>query len=135
MLVLGITGGIESLYEPTKFPSTLGHDAAAVLMEDGKVIAGIEEERINRIKHTKNIWVLSVRFCLESAKKSLEDLDAIAFYFSEDYLNYAIDVNRQLMPELNQITDARHLYQSLFEREFGYTLNRQVFRFITPILL
>jgi carbamoyltransferase len=130
MIILGITGGIESLFDLTTSLGELGHDAAAVLIEHGQVIAGLEEERSNRIKHTSKIWTSSVRFCLESAKKSLEDIDAIAFYASEDFLNDMLKQHQTSMPELNQLSDVRHLYQYLFEREFGYTLNRQVFRFI-----
>ena len=31
----------------------LGHDASAALIRDGQVIADIQEERFNRIKHSR----------------------------------------------------------------------------------
>ena len=131
MLVLGITGGIDPVFESMQvITNGLGHDSAAVLIQDGQVIAGIEEERLNRIKHTNKIWAESVRFCLETANKSLADIDAIAFYVTEDYLNKTLKQYGLRVPLLNQFEDARHLYQYLFEREFGYTVDRSIFRFV-----
>ncbi|WP_340123344.1 carbamoyltransferase [Methylobacter svalbardensis] len=131
MLILGLTGGIDPVFDALDMTNTgLGHDSSAVLIEHGKVIAGIEEERLNRIKHSNKIWASSVRFCLESADKSLDDVDAIAFYASEDFLNNTLKKFRLTTPLLNQFPDVRHLYQYLFEREFGYQLNPQIFRFV-----
>ena len=56
MKVLGIAGGMVSRTsdDPVGFPSIDGywHDAAAVLMADGVVLAGHEEERASGLKHT-----------------------------------------------------------------------------------
>lgn len=131
MLVLGITGGIDPVFEAAQvITNGLGHDSAAVLIQNGQVLAGIEEERLNRIKHTNKIWTESVRFCLETAKKSLHDLDAIAFYVSEDALNHTLKQYGLTNPALNQFEDARHFYQYLFEREFGESVDRNIFRFV-----
>ncbi|MFZ2407402.1 MAG: carbamoyltransferase C-terminal domain-containing protein [Methylobacter sp.] len=131
MLILGLTGGIDPVFDALDLANTgLGHDSSAVLIEHGKVIAGIEEERLNRIKHSNKIWASSVRFCLESANKSLADVDAIAFYAGEDFLNNTLNKFRLTTPLLNRFPDVRHLYQYLFEREFGYRLNPQIFHFV-----
>jgi len=60
------------------YPATIGHDSNAALVKDGKLIAAVEEERFVRIKHTKLPPVNSVKFCLERAGLSLEDIDFIA---------------------------------------------------------
>lgn len=131
MLVLGITGGIDPVFEAMRvITNGLGHDSAAVLIENGQVLAGIEEERLTRIKHTNKIWTESVRFCLKTANKSLSDLDAIAFYLSEDALNHTLKQHGLKNPALNQFEDARHFYQYLFQREFGVTVDRGIFRFV-----
>ncbi|MFI3157241.1 MAG: carbamoyltransferase C-terminal domain-containing protein [Methylococcaceae bacterium] len=131
MLILGLTGGIDSVFESTMLPHTgLGHDSAAVLLENGQVIIGIEEERLSRIKHTNKIGSSSVRFCLETANKTIDDLDAIAIYASEDYLNDTLKEFRLHTPELSFFTDIRHLYQFLFDREFGASVSRDIFQFV-----
>ncbi|MGZ4969982.1 MAG: carbamoyltransferase N-terminal domain-containing protein [Methylobacter sp.] len=100
MLILGITGSIDSLVESTILPNKgIGHDSAAVLLENAEVISGIEEERINRIKHTNKLCSFAVSFCLEVAQKTLDDLDAIAIYASEDYFNHILKEFRLHTPD------------------------------------
>lgn len=131
MLILGLTGGIDSVFDSTILPNVIiGHDSAAVLMEDGYVIAGIEEERIVRIKHTNKICAESVRFCLKTAHKRIEDVDAIVIYSSEDSFNEMLKIFRLTTPILNQFSDIRHVYQVLFEREFGVSVSRDIFQFV-----
>ncbi|HEY0765889.1 MAG TPA: carbamoyltransferase C-terminal domain-containing protein [Pyrinomonadaceae bacterium] len=85
MLVLGISGGLDQVYAERDFLFPYGtfHDSAAVLVEDGKVVAGIEEERLNRIKHTSKGAVSAIRFCLESHGLRLNELDQLAVYADE----------------------------------------------------
>lgn len=132
MLILGLTGGIDLVVEAKMLPNTggIGHDSAAVLLENGQVIAGIEEERLNRIKHSNKMCSSALRFCLETANKTIADLDAIVIYASEDYFNGVLKEYRLDNPELSSFTDIRHLYQFLFEREFGISLSRDIFRFV-----
>ncbi len=131
MLILGITGGIDSVFETAMLAHTgLGHDSAAVLLENGKVVSGIEEERINRIKHTNKLCSSAAGFCLRTAQKTIGDLDAIAIYASEDFLNAKLKEFGIHTPELNVFAHIRHLYQSLFEREFGVSLSQDIFQFV-----
>ena len=85
MLILGINGGIHGPGDrPVTLPiGAMTHDAAAVLLEDGEVVAAIEEERLNRIKHTYCAPSGAIRFCLESRGISLDDVDHIAFYATQ----------------------------------------------------
>jgi carbamoyltransferase len=53
-------------------------DAAAALVENGRIIAATEEERFVRIKHVTALPVHAVRFCLQTAGMRLEDVDAVA---------------------------------------------------------
>src|SRR6266567_6447277 len=52
-------------------------DAAAAIIEDGKLIAAVEEERFNRIKHCAGFPTESVRYCLEAAGVSIEEVEHI----------------------------------------------------------
>ena len=56
------------------------HDAAAALLQDGRLIAAAEEERFSRLKHDSGYPALAIRFCLESAKITAQDLDYVVFY-------------------------------------------------------
>jgi carbamoyltransferase len=52
-------------------------DAAAAMVRDGELIAAVEEERFNRHKHCAGFPTESVRYCLERAGVSLEDIEHI----------------------------------------------------------
>lgn len=60
--------------------SAFYHDSAAVLLVDGEIIAAAQEERFTRVKHTEVFPVNSIRFCLEEAGLTLDELDAVVFY-------------------------------------------------------
>src|SRR5689334_7525463 len=63
------------------------HDAAAVLVKDGEVVAAIEEERLDRIKHSNQMPVLAMRACLAIAGVTAKDLDRIAYAADEAFMN------------------------------------------------
>ncbi len=52
-------------------------DAAAAIIEDGKLIAAVEEERFNRVKHCAGFPTESVRYCLEAAGVSIEEVEHV----------------------------------------------------------
>ncbi len=52
-------------------------DAAAAIVKDGKLIAAVEEERFNRVKHCAGFPAESVRYCLKTAGIGLEEVEHI----------------------------------------------------------
>ena len=60
--------------------SAFYHDSAASLIVDGEIIAAAQEERFTRIKHTPDFPVESIKYCLNEAGLTLDELDAIVFY-------------------------------------------------------
>ena len=56
------------------------HDAAAVLLCDGELVAAAEEERFSRKKHDSDFPSLAIQFCLEIAGITSQDLDWVVFY-------------------------------------------------------
>ena len=69
MYILGISGGVRLGY----------HDIGAALLNDGKLVAAVEEERINRIKHSPGqLPQKSIYTVLESEKISITDVDILA---------------------------------------------------------
>lgn len=53
-------------------------DAAACLVEDGRLVAAAEEERFRRIKHWAGFPAEAVRYCLSEAGVSLDQVDHLA---------------------------------------------------------
>lgn len=60
--------------------SAFYHDSAAAVCENGKIIAAAQEERFTRDKHTPDFPVNAIRYCLEEAGFSINELDAVVFY-------------------------------------------------------
>ena len=56
------------------------HDSAAVLLQDGELIAAAEEERFTRVKHDFGFPTHAIDFCLRQAGIRGEDLDYAVFY-------------------------------------------------------
>jgi carbamoyltransferase len=56
------------------------HDAAAVLLRDGQLIAAAEEERFSRKKHDFGFPVHAIQFCLEQGGIDRGELDYVVFY-------------------------------------------------------
>ncbi len=53
-------------------------DAAAALVVDGELVAAVEEERLNRVKHCAGFPALAAKWCLEDAGIAPEALDHVA---------------------------------------------------------
>jgi carbamoyltransferase len=72
--------GINSVY----------HESAAALLVDGTLVAAVEEERFNRIKHGKvadfdnphQLPERAIRFCLNHAGLAAADIDHVAYSFN-----------------------------------------------------
>jgi carbamoyltransferase len=60
--------------------SAFYHDSAACLMRDGQIIAAAQEERFSRKRHDAGFPRHAVRFCLESAGLSMDQLKYVVFY-------------------------------------------------------
>ena len=49
-------------------------DAAAALIKDGRIVAAVEEERFNRVKHCAGFPTQAVRYCLQAAGIGVEEI-------------------------------------------------------------
>jgi len=56
------------------------HDSAAVIIQEGKLIAAAEEERFSRKKHDYGYPENAIQFCLDFAGIKPKDLDYVVFY-------------------------------------------------------
>lgn len=60
--------------------SAFYHDSAAAIIQNNEIIAAAQEERFTRKKQDASFPVNAVKYCLEEAGLSLDELDAIVFY-------------------------------------------------------
>ena len=57
-------------------------DASAALVIDGKLVAAVEEERFNRIKHWAGFPAKSIQWCLSKGGVEPRDLNHVAISFN-----------------------------------------------------
>lgn len=56
------------------------HDAAACLIQDGKIVTAVEEERFSRKKHDNRFPRHAIAHCLKMGGISIAGIDLVAFY-------------------------------------------------------
>src|SRR5436309_11446307 len=56
------------------------HDAAACLIQDGRLVAAASEERFTRKKHDEAFPHEAIQYCLKAGKITAKDLDYVGFY-------------------------------------------------------
>ena len=61
---------------------TFGIDSAAALVRDGRPLAAVTDERFTRTKHSDDFPVQSIQYCLQAASRSLQEIDAVAFFWN-----------------------------------------------------
>ncbi|MER9477644.1 carbamoyltransferase [Mesorhizobium sp. M0520] len=133
MLCLGISGGLDQVHENRfELRNAFMHDGAAVLVRDGRVIAAVEEERLNRMKHSNKLPIRSIQYCLSAAGVQLNDIDRVALYASEPYANAMLEGISASHPDILSIPlDAKTLVQDLLTREFGTKLDSSRISFVS----
>ena len=60
--------------------SAFYHDSAAALVEDGRIVAGAQEERFSRKKHDSRFPVHAIEYCLAEGGTTLGGIDRVVFY-------------------------------------------------------
>jgi carbamoyltransferase len=60
--------------------SAFYHDSAAAILRNGEIIAAAQEERFTRKKHDAGFPTEAVRYCLQEAGVSIDDMEAVVFY-------------------------------------------------------
>src|ERR1700674_4476908 len=115
MNILGISGLERAMafkkahwpgLEEREYRISQGHDAAAALVVDGRIVAAAAEERFNRDKHSARFPLRAIEYCLSEAGLALEDVDELAHGF--DYEPF------QQLFSLDPI--ASELYREVYSR-------------------
>ena len=90
------------------------HDAAAALLQDGKIVAAAEEERFTREKHDSKFPVNAIDFCLRKGGISAGDLDYVVFY-EKPFLKF----ERIILTVLQTFPRSRKVFQEVMVNWFG----------------
>jgi carbamoyltransferase len=127
MKILGISGGLDLPHEDG-FKSLIlnadPHDAAAVLIVDGQVVAAYEEERLNRIKHSGKLPVQAIGRCLEMGGIRLDEVDKIVFYCAEPQMKYESILHRNQYRNFSY-TDPKAWLAEVLGRHFAVNVSRE----------
>ena len=130
MLTLGLAGGLDPVHEARlDSPDNYTYDGAAVLVEDGVVVAAVEESRVDRIRRSNKFPSASIRTCLEQRGAAPEDLDLIAYYAQEQAANQLLSRLYLAMPDLEWRLDARQLMAATLKRELRAEIDPARLRF------
>ena len=71
----------------------IGHDSSAAIVDDGKIVADVAEERFIRIKHYSGLPLRSIEYCLKAAGVTLDEIDVVA------------------VPTAGKLPDLNHLFE------------------------
>ena len=104
-------------------------DSSACIIKNNKLVAAVEEERFNRIKHFFGYPVNAINFCLEYSSLNIKEIDIVSVNFNSNY-NFKEKIFFSLK-NLNNINLLSKFYfffkknsiKSLLENHFNQKLN------------
>src|SRR5688572_18879873 len=99
------------------------HDSAAALFQDGKIVALIEEERMNREKYTIAFPEGAIAECLRIGKISIGDIDHVAFFSSP-----SLELYGGVRHAVRYFPGSRHLFKGTHggDKDAGLTFLQRV---------
>jgi len=106
------------------------HDSSCCLLQDGALVAAVQEERFTRVKNDKSIPRRAFRYCLEAGGLRLPDVDCIAYY-EDPRLKLARQVWMALTPDL--AAEKRASILARLGRRQPQEAIREVFGFEGPV--
>jgi carbamoyltransferase len=83
--------------------SGFAHESSVALLKDGNICALVEEERLNREKHTCKFPSLAIAQCLDIGGLSFDDIDYVTFFWD---------------PRLEVLGNLEHVFR-FFPRSLG----------------
>jgi carbamoyltransferase len=124
MLVLGFHGTHMRLDEENR--RYHGHDSAAVLLDDGVLVAAIEEERLNRVKHSNYFPVNAIKFCARQHGVALNDIDWFVFNGQESSLNTFARLQKLSSPDLTLPANGKDLTAHVLKLHLGIDVGEKL---------
>ena len=131
MIVLGLHGGISMPYEHVpNMAQGQNHDAAAALLVDGEIVSAIEEERLNRIKHTNKFPSQAIKTVLCDGGLSLDDVDLFCCSTSEAFFETIVRNSYYIDSTQADLLSPRDFMASLFKKAFDFDLDTNKICFV-----
>ena len=103
-------------------------DAAACIIKDGEILIAIEEERINRVKHSSGFPIESIKYCLSYCNLKISDIKFVTInrnpkaniikklcFILKNKPNLRYLVNR--FNSLKNITSVKKIFNHHFKKE------------------
>ncbi|NWF88250.1 MAG: carbamoyltransferase [Ignavibacteriaceae bacterium] len=110
--------------------SAFYHDSAAAILYDAEIIAAAQEERFTRIKHDQNFPINAIKYCLNEAGITIQQIDYIAFYdkpfikferILETYLTFAPHGIKSFMKAIPLWIKKKIWMKELIKKELNYS--------------
>lgn len=104
------------------------HDSAAALIQSGRIVAAVQEERLSRKKHDARFPSQAITACLTQAGIRLTDLEAVVFYdkplvkferLLETYLAYAPNGFRSFLTAMPIWLKEKLFLKTVLKRELA----------------
>ncbi|OGX15638.1 MAG: hypothetical protein A2166_02590 [Omnitrophica WOR_2 bacterium RBG_13_41_10] len=105
------------------------HDSAVSLVQNGEIIAAVQEERFTRKKHDFSFPINAINWCLKEGNISSPELDFVVFYdkplikferILETYLSYAPSGIRQFIQAMPLWLKQKLWIRELISKELSY---------------
>ena len=106
--------------------SAFYHDSAAVLLNNGEIVAAAQEERFTRVKHDPCFPAQAIQYCLREARIDFDALEHVIFYdkpllkferLLETYVSFAPAGLKSFIQSMPVWAKEKLLMRSLLERE------------------
>lgn len=131
MIVLGLNGGVSLAHENNPiFHRGESHDASAALLIDGEIVGAIEEERLNRIKHTNKFPINAIKEILCERQITLADIDYFAYYATEEFISGLFRNFYYNNPDYMNLLSAKKIISQLFRKAFDFELDEKKMCFV-----
>ncbi len=108
----------------------MGHDGAAAVVRDGRLVGALSRERLSRIKKEAGASIALIDYVLSMANATIHDVDAVAFAVYD----YRPDNEVKVFSEDGTQEIVRHLYDVPFRRlclpyqvRIGETISKPAF--------
>jgi len=101
------------------------HESTCSLIKDGKIICVIEEERLNREKHTWRYPKLAIQECLDIGSITIDDIDHITYFWKpwKEITGNIYHMLRYFPASLNLLRSESGGNSLLFVRRFIMMMN------------
>lgn len=107
---------------------SVGHDKGAVIIENGKILIGITQERLSRVKHDGAhvggiIPAESIRYCLDNTSLTFKDIDLWVYSTTEEVDDVLIQFKKLFKYDISEKHEflphhLAHAYSTFFSSGF-----------------